>query len=137
MKPANSASAPRPAFPSSSAVASGARWYWRPAMIARGCPRLPADTLDRLAAFTDLVATAIANSDAQTEIERLAEEQAALRRVATLVARQPSPAEVFAAVTEEAGKLLHLETAHLLVYNRDGTATAVRGRGQRGAPLPG
>ena len=34
----------------------------------------------------------------------LAEEQAALRRVATLVACQPSPAEVFAAVTEEAGK---------------------------------
>jgi hypothetical protein len=33
------------------------------------------------------VATAIANSDARTEIERLAQEQAALRRVATLVAR--------------------------------------------------
>jgi hypothetical protein len=32
----------------------------------------------------------------------LAEEQAALRRVATLVACQPSPAQVFAAVTEAA-----------------------------------
>jgi K+-sensing histidine kinase KdpD len=53
----------------------------------------------------------------------LADEQAALRRVATLVARQPSPAEVFAAVTEEAGKLLHLDNAHLLAYEEDGTAT--------------
>src|SRR5882672_12764851 len=66
----------------------------------------------------------------------LADEQAALRRVATLVARQPSPAEVFAAVTEEAGKLLHLDTAHLLVYNGDGTATAVGAWGQRAVQLP-
>src|SRR5215469_18070141 len=66
----------------------------------------------------------------------LADEQAALRRVATLVARQPSPAEVFALVTEEAGKLLHLDTAHLLVYEGDGTATAVGAWGQRAAQLP-
>src|SRR5215469_10861954 len=66
----------------------------------------------------------------------LADEQAALRRVATLVARQPSPAEVFAAVTEEAGKLFHLDTAHLLVYEGDGTATAVGAWGQRAAQLP-
>ena len=45
-----------------------------------------------------------------------ADELAALHRVATLVARQPSPTEVFAAVTEEAGKLLHLDSAHLVVY---------------------
>lgn len=58
----------------------------------------------------------------------LAEEQAALRRVATLVARQPSPAEVFAAVTEETlrtATLLHLDSAHLIVYERDQTATVV------------
>jgi K+-sensing histidine kinase KdpD len=56
----------------------------------------------------------------------LAEEQAALRRAATLVARQPSPAEVFSAVTEEAGKLLHLDNAPLGVYEHDETATVVR-----------
>jgi hypothetical protein len=55
----------------------------------------------------------------------LAAEQAALRRVATLVAAQPSPAEVFAAVTEEAARLLHLDSAHLIVYERDQTATVV------------
>src|ERR1700755_2166196 len=37
--------------------------------------------------FSDLVATAIANTEARAEVERLAEEQAALRRVATLVAQ--------------------------------------------------
>ena len=55
----------------------------------------------------------------------LAEEQAALRRVATLVASDRSPAEVFAAVSEEAGKLFCLDSAHLLVYDRDETATVV------------
>ena len=66
----------------------------------------------------------------------LADEQAALRRVATLVARQPSPAELFAAVTEEAGKLLDLDTAHLLVYERDETATVVGAWRPQGLPAP-
>jgi signal transduction histidine kinase len=66
----------------------------------------------------------------------LADEQAALRRVATLVARQPSPAEVFAAVTEEAGKLLHLDVAQLLVYADDGTAAVVAAWSLRGGHVP-
>ena len=47
---------------------------WGAVVVAAGYqrPPLPADTLDRLAAFTELMATAIANSDARTEIERLA-----------------------------------------------------------------
>ena len=64
---------------------------------------------------------------------------AALRRVATLVARQPSPAEVFAAVTEEtlrAARLLHLDSAHLIVYERDQTATVVGSWNLRGPPIP-
>ena len=51
-----------------------------------GQGQLPADTEARLASFTELVATAIANTDSRAELARLAEEQAALRRVATLVA---------------------------------------------------
>ena len=47
---------------------------------------LPRDTEQRLAEFAELFATAIANSEAREQLERLAEEQAALRRVATLVA---------------------------------------------------
>ena len=85
-------------------LVSGRVWGAVVVVAAAGCqrPPLPADTLDRLAAFTELVATAIANSEARTEIERLAGEQAALRRVATLVARgaetgrssPPSPARL-------------------------------------------
>ena len=65
---------------------------------------LPPDTETRLASFTELVATAIANADSRAALARLAEEQAALRRVATLVARATPPQEVFAAVAEEAGR---------------------------------
>jgi len=38
--------------------------------------------------------------------DRIAEEQAALRRVATLVAHAAPPPEVFSAVTKKAGRLL-------------------------------
>ena len=48
---------------------------------------MPADTEARLTQFTELLATAVANAESRAELARLAEEQAALRRVATLVAR--------------------------------------------------
>jgi signal transduction histidine kinase len=47
-------------------------------------------------------------------LEELVREHAALRRVATLVARAPSPSEIFAAVTQEAGVLLGAQRATLL-----------------------
>ena len=56
---------------------------------------------------------------------RLADEQAALRRVATLVAQETSPDRVFAAVTEEVGRLLQADVAALWRYESDGTATIV------------
>jgi PAS domain S-box-containing protein len=62
---------------------------------------------------------------AEAELERLAGEQAALRRVATLVARGASPEEVFAAVTEEAGRLLSVGHVGLGRYESDGTMTTV------------
>ena len=55
---------------------------------------LPADTETRLASFTELVATAIANTEGRAALARLAEEQAALRRVATLVAQATAAAGV-------------------------------------------
>ncbi|HWG11698.1 MAG TPA: GAF domain-containing protein, partial [Streptosporangiaceae bacterium] len=60
--------------------------------------QLPADTEARLTSFTELVATAIANTESRASLARLAEEQAALWRVATLVARGAAPEEVFTAV---------------------------------------
>jgi signal transduction histidine kinase len=100
---------------------------WGAVILAAGHdhPPLPTDTLDRLAAFTDLMATAIANSDARAEIERLAEEQAALRRVATLVARGTPPEEVFAAVAEEIGQVLNAEAAAVIRFEADATGTVL------------
>lgn len=47
-------------------------------------------------------------------LEELVREHEALRRMATLVARQPLPVEVFAAVTREAGMLLGAQRTTLL-----------------------
>jgi signal transduction histidine kinase len=86
---------------------------------------LPADTEARLASFTELVATAIANAESRVALARLAEEQAALRRVATLVARGAPPEEVFAAVTGEAGRLLGAHLAGMARYESDDTVTVL------------
>jgi GAF domain-containing protein len=55
----------------------------------------------------------------------IAEEQAALRRVATLVARATAPAEVVAAVTAEVGRLLKVDFTVMLRYDPDSTVTFV------------
>jgi signal transduction histidine kinase len=83
---------------------------------------LPADTETRLANFTELVATAIANAESRSELARLAEEQAALRRVATLVARGTPSEQVFAAVTEELGRLIGADIARLARFESGNTA---------------
>ena len=85
----------------------------------------PAGTEQRLAEFTELVATAIANAQARDELRELADEQAALRRVATLVASgAPSP-EVFAAVADEVQRVLPSDFAYIGRYNEDRTVTYV------------
>ena len=86
---------------------------------------MPADTEARLSGFTQLVATAIANAQARVDLRGTAEEQAALRRVATLVARAAPPGEVFAAVTAEAGRLLSAHINTLLRFDPDGMATVL------------
>ena len=86
---------------------------------------LPADAEARLAGFTELAATAVANAQARTELRGFAEEQAALRRMAVLVAQGKSPGEVFAAVAAEAGQVLHAEHAWIGRYHPDGTLSVV------------
>ena len=97
---------------------------------------LPADTEDRLAGFTELVATAIANAQARVELRSFAEEQAALRRVATLVARAAPPEQVFAAVAEEIGRLLAAGFTILSRYEPDGTHAVVGAWSSTGAAVP-
>jgi signal transduction histidine kinase len=86
---------------------------------------LPADTEARLAGFTELVATTIADAQARLELRGAAEEQAALRRVATLMAHGSPPEVVFAAVAKEVGQLLKVDFTHVSRYDPDGAATAL------------
>src|SRR6185437_5484718 len=98
---------------------------WGVMVVASVRERLPAGTEVRLAAFTELAATAIANAQARMELRGFAEEQAALRRVAVLVARAAPPHEVFAVVAEEAGRLLGADHSWMTRYEPDGAAWAV------------
>jgi signal transduction histidine kinase/uncharacterized protein YoaH (UPF0181 family) len=99
---------------------------------------LPADTESRITAFTDLVATAISNTESRAEAARLTDEQAALRRVATLVARAVPPEQIFGAVIEEVGRLLDADLAGMLRYEADATVSPVAAWDAVGehAPLP-
>src|SRR4029079_5844903 len=63
------------------------------AVVSASASPLPPDTERRLVKFTELVATAIANAESREELTRLADEQAALRRGATLGAQGAPPAE--------------------------------------------
>ena len=75
-----------------------------------------------MAKFTELLATAIENAESREALERLAQEQAALRRVATLVARGVRPAEIFSAVSDEVGHLLSSDMAWGARFESDGQA---------------
>ena len=96
---------------------------------------LPAGIEARLAGFTELAGTAIANAQARVEVRGFAEEQAALRRVAMLVAGAAAPAEVFSAVAEEAGRLLGADWATMARYDPDGE-TIVAAWSSTGAVFP-
>jgi signal transduction histidine kinase len=56
------------------------------------------------------------------ELRVLAEQQAALRRVATLVARGVPPSQVFSAVAEELGRVVGVSHCALIRYEPDGTS---------------
>jgi len=98
---------------------------WGVMIVASPRGPLPAGAEGRLAAFTELAETAIANAQARVELRSFADEQAALRRVAVLVARSAPPQEVFTAVSDEAGRLLKVDYTVLSRYDADGLATIV------------
>jgi signal transduction histidine kinase len=109
--------------------------------------RLPATTTSRIGEFTELVETAISNAETKAELTasrsrlvatgaelaRLAEEQSALRRVATMVARATSLANVVESVSEEVGRLIPADTAAVGRYESDGTGTVLGGWSNAGA----
>jgi PAS domain S-box-containing protein len=73
---------------------------------------------------------------AESELRRLAGEQAALRRVATIVARGVSPAEVFSAVAEEGERLLDAQATVIGRLEADGAMAVVASSGTAREELP-
>jgi PAS domain S-box-containing protein len=110
-------------------IVDGDMWGWMAAADSRA--PLPNQIEDRLAEFTELVATAISNTESRAGLARLAAEQAALRRVATLVAQGTQPEQVFATVANEVARLLSADLANVCRYETDGTITFVASASER------
>jgi signal transduction histidine kinase len=81
---------------------------------------LAAVTAERTGAARALAASVAAQ-------RALADEHAALRRVATIVAAESPPSRVFDQVTEEVGRLLGLPAATVVQYHGENAATVVGG----------
>ena len=111
-------------------VVGGRRWGVTVAATSQ--EDFPVGTESRMADFMELAATAIANAKAQQELHELADTQAALRRLAMLVARGEPPEAVFAAVTSEARRHFGGGTARMIRYELDGTATLLANEGTSG-----
>ena len=89
-----------------------------------------------ISAVTSLLLAAVTAERTRAEAAQraLAGEQAALRRVATLVAGDAAPSRVFEQVTEEVGRLLGLPGANVMHYDGVRTATVVGAWSEDGPP---
>jgi signal transduction histidine kinase len=92
--------------------------------LTEGRP-LPAGVEDRLEPFTELIAAAIANSQARAKVQQLIDDQAALLRVAELVAAHSTERALFEAVAIEASGLIDNEPTTLVRYEGNRTFTIV------------
>jgi signal transduction histidine kinase/ketosteroid isomerase-like protein len=103
---------------------------------ARSAETLPPGSEERVAQFAELVSTAISNVESLARVERLAAEESALRRIATLVAREHSPEDLFATLAEELGVLLDVDASTIVRYEADSSATVVAGWSDGTITLP-
>jgi len=87
------------------------------------------DITERKQAEEDLIA-------AQRRLKLIADEQAALRKVATLVARGAVPQDVFDAVCEETGRLIEATSVSLAHFTPAGTNLTVASWSLRGNHVP-
>jgi len=109
--------------------------------------RFPANAEERLGKFAGLVAVAVANALAREELATLANEQAALSRVAVAVATEEHHERLFNAVSEEIGRLFGARVAATVRYVGAAGAEIVGGWERDGrldaaplgalAPIPG
>ena len=101
--------------------------------------RFPANAEERLGQFAALVAVALANTQAREELATLADEQAALSRVAVAVATEEDPERLFNAVSEEIGRLFGARSAATVRYVDDADEAEIVGvwvrDGRYDAPL--
>jgi signal transduction histidine kinase len=106
------------------------------AVVASSTEQLPDGTEARLADFTELLATAIANAESREALGLLSDEQATLRRLATLVAQGVPADAIFSAVSAEVGRLLGSDTAAVVRFEHDPPAIVAVGLGRSIPGIP-
>ncbi|MDQ1565691.1 MAG: hypothetical protein QOF96_571 [Actinomycetota bacterium] len=94
------------------------------------------DVTDRRRAEDELREAQRLVEASRDELRLLVDEQAALRRVATLVANRAEPAEVFAAVAEEARGVLGADGTLMARFDADGEGTVVARAGASPDVIP-
>ena len=113
-------------------------WVWfssAPVLDAGGEPEGVVSTMSDVTQSREAEQRLVASEQAT---RALADEQVALRRIATLVASEAPPSAVFEQVTAEVAHLLHVPSAGVLRYENDSSATVVgswRDAGLAGLPL--
>jgi PAS domain S-box-containing protein len=113
-------------------------WIWissAPVLDAGGRPEGVVSTMSDVTQSREAEQRLVAS---ELATRALADEQAALRRIATLVASEAPPRSVFERVTEEVARLLEAPSAAVLRYEDDRSAAVVgswRETGVAGLPL--
>jgi signal transduction histidine kinase len=95
-----------------------------------------ADRVDSISLIAGQLAVSLDNAQLYARFRLIADEQAALRRVATLVAQGASPDAVFGAVAEELGGLLDAHGITLCRYEAGDELTVLAHRGLGEELLP-
>ena len=111
-------------------VVSGRLWG-ATSITIDGPERFPPDAEARLEKFTNLVAVALANTQAREELATLADEQAALSRVAVAVATEEDPERLFTVVSEEVCRLFDADAGAIVRYADDLDGAVIVGAWQR------
>jgi signal transduction histidine kinase len=117
-------------------VVAGTTWGALVAVSPEPGP-LAAGSIARLGDFSQLAASAITSVQAREELRALADQQGALRRVATLVAQSAEPRAVFTAVAVEAARILGVGAVSLIRYDAEaGILTKIFGTHGKRAAVP-
>ncbi|MGI5240451.1 GAF domain-containing protein [Dactylosporangium sp. CA-139066] len=88
-----------------------------------------AERLDGVKLIAGQLAVSLDTTQLYAAFRRIADEQTALRRVATLVARGAAPDLVFAAVADEVGALFGADDTSIVRFEPDGEVTVLGGYG--------